>query len=224
MDGIDVFVEVWCRVRRRALREALSRTTVHYELDVIEAHMLHPNAEAARRATGAMFFIAFGGAWLGLWAYNEFNRSALALTCIAAATAAFFIGAWRVYKANSQALRAGSKSPEEKRRSKVFNYINAGQWILIFGVVNLLDFYGHADFALPAIIFIIGAHFLPLARLFASKAHVFTGLALIAWAVFFSLWTVIGPTGAAGALGAGLILWLSAMWALIPRRSQQNAA
>lgn len=184
----------------------------------------HPNANAARRAIGAMFIVAFGGAWLGLWGFSVFTPAVAILAGIAVATAAFFLSAWRVYRFNAQALSALSGSSEEKRRSMIFNYINAGQWVLIFVLANVLNHCGRTRFILPMIIFVVGAHFLPLARLFSNAAHVLTGMALMLWSVAYSAWPGVGPRSATGALGAGVILWLSAGWALRPRYWRQNGA
>jgi hypothetical protein len=65
------------------------------------------------------------------------------------------------------------------------------------------------------VIAVVGLHFLPLARLFRYRPHLLTGLALIALAILAPLATG-RPDNAWGPLGAGLILWASAAWALSP--------
>lgn len=170
----------------------------------------------ASRAIGAMFFSVFGGLWLGLWAHSEYPNSVSALFVIAAVAAALLAAAYRVYKTNSLALKAIAKTPESLRKSRMFNFINAGQWALIFIVAFVLSQIGYATWILPAIILIIGLHFLPLARVFAYRPHYLTGVALILLACVYPLVAREGPESAVGALGAGLILWVSAAWAISP--------
>jgi hypothetical protein len=61
--------------------------------------------------------------------------------------------------------------------------------------------------------FIVGFHFLPLARLFQNPAHYATGGALMLSAASYPF-LFAGPTDTLGALLAGSILWLSALWAV----------
>ena len=63
--------------------------------------------------------------------------------------------------------------------------------------------------------FIIGLHFLPLARLFRNPPHYVTGSALILLATTYPFVASGGPSSPAGALVAGLILWASALWAVL---------
>ena len=163
-----------------------------------------------------MFFAVFGGMWLGLWAHSEFPESVGALLVIAVLAAALLVAAYRTYKANSLALQAISKTPESLRRSRVFNLVNGGQWGVIVVVALALSQIGYAKWTLPAVIFVIGLHFLPLARLFAYGPHYLTGAALILLACVYPFVAPEGPESAVGALGAGLVLWLSAAWAISP--------
>ncbi len=160
-----------------------------------------------------MFFSAFGGLWLGLWANDQYP-GALALLLVAAGTAALLAASRRVYKANSPALKAIKQTPEARRKSRVFNLINGVQWAVVFLVGLVLSRTGNTRWFLPAIILIVGLHFLPLARLFAYRPHYVTGAALILLAVIYPLTARAGPENAIGALGAGVILWVSAVWAI----------
>jgi hypothetical protein len=170
----------------------------------------------ASRAIGAMFFAVFGGIWLGLWAHSEYPESVGALLAIATLTAALLAAAYRVYKANSRARAALAQTPESLRTSRVFNLVNAGQWGAIVIVALALFRMGYARWTLPAVVLIIGLHFLPLARLFAYRPLYLTGIALITLACIYPFVAPEGPESAVGALGAGLILWLSAVWAISP--------
>ena len=176
----------------------------------------------AGRAIGAMFFAVFGGMWLGLWAHSEFPESVGPLLVITAVTAALLAAAYRTYKANAPALKAIAQTPESLRKSRVFNLVNAGQWVVIVVVALILSQVGFAKWILPAVVFIVGLHFLPLARLFAYRPHYLTGAALVLLACVYPFVAAEGPQSAVGALGAGLILWISAVWAISPFSPEQE--
>lgn len=178
-----------------------------------------PSASAAHggRAIGAMFFSAFGGAWLALWAYSEFSPPYFALSTVAAGGLALLSWSFATYRRNAEALRQESETAEAKRRSRLFNLINAGQWVFIFIAANVLAKAQHPDLILPAIILIVGIHFFPLARLFSYRPHYITGFALVLLAVGYPMLAAEGAQSASGALGTGVVLWLSAVWGLLPR-------
>jgi len=160
-----------------------------------------------------MFFAVFGGLWLGLWANDQYP-GAVALLLIASGTALLLAASRRVYKANSPALKAIRQTPESRRKSRLFNLINALQWSVIILVALVLSKTGNTRWILPAVIFIVGLHFLPLAGLFEYRPHYLTGAALIILASVYPLVARDGPENAMGALGTGLILWASAAWAI----------
>ena len=126
--------------------------------------------------------------------------------------------AYRIYRANAFALHAEAATPSSRRRSRLFNWINAAQWAVILIAGNVLANMGLADWIIPTAIFVIGVHFLPLARLFANPPHYVTGSALVVLAVVYPLTAPMGAADPLGCLGAGLILWASAAWALRPVR------
>lgn len=169
-----------------------------------------------------MFFAVFGGMWLALWAHSEYPESVGALVAIAAIAVALLAAARRVYKANSIALKALAPTPEGRRNSRMFNLINAGQWGLIVILALGLSRFGYARWILPVVILVIGLHFLPLARLFAYRPHYLTGAALVLLACVYPFAASEGPQSAVGALGAGLILWISAIWAISPFSTAQK--
>jgi hypothetical protein len=107
-------------------------------------------------------------------------------------------------------LRAGFRA----RRSRNFHIVNAGHWLLILIVGNVLANLGYGDWVIPAAIFIVGLHFLPLARNFDNPPHHVTGAALMLLAVVYPLVAAGGPRNTIGCLGAGLVLWASAACAL----------
>jgi hypothetical protein len=176
--------------------------------------MTRSNASAGR-AIGAMFFSVFGGVWLCVWAFRSFAAPWPIAIAIAIVTVVLLAIAWRVFRASAAAKQAAAETPEEKRRSRLFHIINAGQWVLILVAINVLARMGMSAWIAPAMIFIVGLHFIPLARIFDNPPHYLTGLALMGLAMIYPL---VAPTGAnspVGCLGAGLILWASAAWAVI---------
>jgi hypothetical protein len=61
------------------------------------------------------------------------------------------------------------------------------------------------------IIAVVGLHFLPLAAVMRYRPHYASGLALLLLAVVFPFVANGGPRSGLGPLGAGLILWASAL-------------
>lgn len=182
-----------------------------------------PTAARGGRAIGAMFFSAFGGAWLALWGYSEFTPALLVLCLVAVLTLGLLAVSYRVYRRNAAALRADGETPEGRRKSRLFNIINASQWVAIFLLGNLLASLDLRQFVLPLIILIVGIHFLPLARLFGYRPHYVTGLALIMLALAYPLLSIEGAQSGNGAFGAGIILWASALWAILPHPDPASA-
>ena len=175
-----------------------------------------PDAVRGGRAFGALFFAVFGGGWLALWAWRAFASPLPVDAAIAVLTAILATIAWRIYRANAVAMRAGAETQQGRRQSRVFNLVNAGQWVVIVVLGNVLANTGLADWVIPMAIFVIGLHFLPLARLFANPPHYVTGAALMTLAAGYPFAARAGAADPVGCLGAGLVLWASAGWALRP--------
>lgn len=177
-----------------------------------------PSPEAARagRAVGAMFFSVFGGLWIALGLSGLVDHPPAWVWLLPALPAlALLRQALAVYRRHRQARAAHEALPEAKRRARLFHWINGGQWVAVFVLGNALRWAGWAGWFLPMVIAVVGLHFLPLARLFRYRPHLLTGMALIALAILAPLATG-RPDNAWGPLGAGLILWASAAWALSP--------
>jgi hypothetical protein len=135
-------------------------------------------------------------------------------TKTALATSALIVIAYRRYKQNQPALAAAAPSVRQKTADRVFNIVNAGQWVVILVAGNVLVNLGLSTWVIPCIIFIVGLHFLPLAFVFDNPPHYVTGGALIALSAVYPLLAPGGPASPIGCLGAGLILWASGIWAV----------
>jgi hypothetical protein len=179
-------------------------------------HAIAPSRTEARlagQATGAMFFFVFGGIWLEGWAHQS-GAGAPVFVVIAALALALLMVAWRRFRRYAPALAREAETPERRRAKRVFNIVNAGQWIVIFILIQVLNNVGKGAWIIPMAMAVIGLHFLPLAHVFKHPPHYVTGVVMVAWAAVYPL--LAGPTAAIGFLGAGLILWLSAAWAVRP--------
>ena len=168
----------------------------------------------AGKTIGAMFLFFFGGIWLGLWAYLRFESLFTPLTLVAACTLALFSIAYRKYHVYRPALAAEPTSPERRRMARNFNIVNAVQWILVIVVANVLRNTGLAAWIVPAIMAVVGAHFIPLARVFSNRKHYVTGGAMIATAALYPFVAPGGPMDPSGPFIAGIILWVSAFVSL----------
>lgn len=170
-------------------------------------------AARARRATGAMFFAVFGGLWIEGWASRS-GAPAPAYVAIAVLALALLGVALFVYRRHAAALKAHPDTPQGRRARRVFHIVNAGQWIAIFVLANVLVNVGLGAWVVPMIVMVVGLHMFPLAHVFAYPAHYVTGAALCALALAYPGLAPAGPLDPAGMLGAGLILWASAAWAV----------
>jgi hypothetical protein len=180
------------------------------------------DANRARRAIGAMFYFAFGGAWIEYYAFQVVGKQPVVLVAIALLTLALLVVAYRRYKQNQPALAAAAPSPQQKRADIIFNIVNAAQWVVIFVAANVLVNLGLSSWVIPCVILVVGLHFLPLAYVFANPPHYITGLALILLSVGYPLLAANGPASPVGCLGAGLILWASAIWAVTSNRPSKG--
>jgi hypothetical protein len=169
-----------------------------------------------------MFFSVFGGAWLVLWASAEFTRPGWPIAAIALATAGLLAASVRVYRHHKPALAAVAQSPEERRRSHAFGFINGAQWALIALLVFALARSGPQAYIVPGIVLIVGLHFIPMALVFSYRPHFVTGAALTLWPLLYV--PLAGPASGIGPLGAGIVLWCSAAWAIRPPASPVERA
>ncbi|MFL6428477.1 MAG: hypothetical protein ACJ71S_09570 [Acidobacteriaceae bacterium] len=108
---------------------------------------------------------------------------------------------------------SAAETPEKRERMRAFAVVNVVEWVAIFGTINLLRNLHLDAWIVSAIALIVGAHFLPLARIFGARQHVVTGTALMLCAAVAVVlpWSV---RDVVECVGAGLILWASAAAAL----------
>jgi Flp pilus assembly protein TadB len=172
------------------------------------------SAASANRAIGAMFFALFGGCWLAFGLLGGYGMRLAPLLGIVAGTLLLFFASRREFRRNRGAHAAEAESPESKRTGRIFITVNVIQWTLVFIVATVLSKLGHKEWVIPSIIFIVGVHFFPLALAFKVPRHYATGAAMTLLAVFYPFISSAGPGSPVGCLGAGIILWASAVAAL----------
>ena len=169
-------------------------------------------SERARGASiGATIVGGFGAVWLtmGMFAAGMPERVAIALVLPVFALIACLGSAVR----RRLPKLAGPESPEKKQMMQAFVVVNVVQWVAIFGTVNLLRNFQLEGWIVSAIVLIVGAHFLPLARIFGARQHVVTGAALMLCAAV-ALVLPASVRDAVECVSAGSILWTSAAAAL----------
>ncbi|UTH75948.1 hypothetical protein [Chromobacterium sp. IIBBL 290-4] len=175
---------------------------------------LEAMAQRGRRAVGAMFFTVFGAVWL--WGSDLLRSQPRPwfAALVAALAAALWSHAWRRWRQNRAAMAAAAQTAASKRADKIFKWVNGLQWLGAILAVNVLNHFDLPQWQLPAVMLIIGLHFFPLAWAFRVRAHYLTGAALTAWPLAYPQIAAGGSNDPVGCLGAGVILWLSAAYAL----------
>ncbi len=149
-----------------------------------------------------MFFAFFGGAWLLNGYALARGSSPMLVVLLTATTLILFLTAFAVARKQRDALRAARETAESRRARKQFLTINATQWVAAIAAVVVPHQFGHDAWAVPAVMLVVGLHFLPLARVFRYRPHYLTGAALILTAILYPFASQNGPGSAAGSIAA----------------------
>jgi hypothetical protein len=160
---------------------------------------------------GATIVGFFGAAWLTLGMVSAGIPLAIALAVVLPVFVA--IAALGSVARRRLPKLTVSETPEKRRMMRWFNIINVGQWVVIFLTVNVLRNLHLNAWVVPSIVLIVGAHFLPLARIFSAPQHVKTGVAMMLCAVA-AIVLPVSMRDTVECVSAGLILWISAGAAL----------
>lgn len=177
--------------------------------------MEQQSASRAGAAIGAMVFSVFGSGWLLFWAARSAAQAVLLWALIGGVGLALFFTAFRQYRRNREAHAAVAETPDSKKGKRIYNIVNIVQGVAIFLALNIANNIGHPEWFVPAFIFIVGAHFIPLAKVFHTHRHTMTAVAMMVWALAYPQLVQAGAADPVGCLGAGLILWASAVSALL---------
>ena len=175
-----------------------------------------PRARRGGLAIGAMFFALFGAVWLLIADQLAHAHGWIPVVVVIGVAFLLFVSALRVFRAQRDAMVTQRQSPQSQRMRRQFRAINALQWIVAAVVVVVLHGLRLDVWVVPALMLVVGLHFLPLARVFQYSPHGLTGAVLIATALLYPLVSPGGPASPIGSAIAGVTLWLGGLWALRP--------
>lgn len=183
-----------------------------------QSQALHPSM-----ALGGVFMALFGSIWLAAADYQSFGGTLVALAgMLVIAAGAISLVAWSrmTFKAGLLSQTATRDPASVKRLRRQFMLINAVQWIAVGLAVMLMNVFAHVEWIAPAVILIVGLHFIPLARLFGYRGYYVTAAAL----VLVALLDVLAGEGdvALTLFATGAILWATTVALL--RALQPGAA
>jgi hypothetical protein len=182
---------------------------------------LHPSV-AANQAIGATVLSLFGAVWLVAWCVSSYGVNYPILGLVAVAALAMSVVASKQFRTHRKAYGEHSKSTTGRRQNVLMGVVNSTQWILIFVAVITLRKLQYSPYIVPAVIFIVGAHFIPLAMILKYKPYWLTAAALCALAIVYPLLGESGPENTIGLLGAGVILWTTGL-GLIRSNAKQGS-
>jgi hypothetical protein len=167
------------------------------------------NLEMRGASYGAFIMGAFGALWLflGLRALMGPAR-VLGAAALVACGALVLYGVSRF--AHPKPVRL-SHMVDYSRLNRRFRLVNILQWVAIIAWIAFLNVIQQVEWIVPGILFIVGLHFLPLARLFSWPPHYVTGGALCLLALSYPFLFSEGPASPSGPILAGLILWASSL-------------
>lgn len=102
-----------------------------------------------------------------------------------------------------------------QRRRKAYRILTLGEIGGCLIVVALANLFHRTDWIAVGISFVVGLHFLPLSRILEVATYYWVGASIIvADAVAIITRESLNPTAFAG-IATGLILWISAIYALV---------
>lgn len=167
-------------------------------------------------ATGALVKTCFGAGWFG-WGMGVANAFSLATTVLFDATLLVLIVGSVILLKKGKAIsrRASSTTPQRIRLGRSYWIVVGTEFVAIGVAVGLALAFHRAELMPVGIAFIVGVHFLPLAKIFRAPIYYFTGSAVAAWSL--GCWIVVSPARMAVwvGIGTGSLLWLSAAYALL---------
>jgi hypothetical protein len=158
-----------------------------------------------------MILTLFGSAWIALAGSDLSGGQPLVLLAVALAVVAMCWLALRHYLAHRRAYRQRSKLPAAKRVGRFLGAVNLLQWLVIIVAANVLHDLGQDRWILDTVILVVGLHFIALAWDLRCEAYYYTATALVVLALAYPVLAPGGAQSSLGPLGAGLILWATAL-------------
>jgi hypothetical protein len=179
-------------------------------IHLAEVFMQQSQSAHPGMAFGGVFLALFGATWLVGASVLYLSASALALAAIAAGAVGLVAWALATFRARRLAY-AGAPDPAAGRRlRRALIGVNAAQWSLIGLAILVMNVSGHIAWIMPSVIFLVGVHFFPLARIFGYRGYYWTAAGLVLVAVLDVAAGAGGALAAPSLLATGAILWLSA--------------
>jgi hypothetical protein len=177
--------------------------------------------ELGGRGRGSIVGTLIGVGWMayGLIWFPNIVRILLALLA-ATIVVPLLLGSARLIAASRTMPAPNAEQTSASRRVWTLFWVNFAVEIVLLNIaINLLRAPSLRIYWIPAISFVVGLHFLPMARIFAVSSYWITGSAMIGVAVVMVLamhFPAVSPSAAAAAeaLVNSLILWLTAAQAL----------
>jgi hypothetical protein len=174
------------------------------------------NSSASRGSgIGVMFLGFFGAWWMAIGCWGKYGPSVPVLSAVGAVAVLILFAGFSLARRNKREAERPDAIAEQARKRKIFRIVNLTQWAAIVALIFILNSVGHGQWVAPGIMLIVGVHFFPLAKLFGYGAHHVTGAALATLALTYPFLAAGGPGSPLGPLGAGLILWTSAVGMLL---------
>jgi uncharacterized membrane protein len=176
--------------------------------------------ETAGRAFGrgiaAIILTSGGFVWFG-WGFSALPAPSqgvlVSYLSVAAVLMAFAVRAMRRSR-KMMKVEGVSRSDFWKKRRKAFSVVVVLEVVGCVVVLALVGVFRRPDWAAARVSFIVGLHFLPLARIFESAAYYWVGGLMVAWdIVTVTALKSRNPTASA-AIASGVILWVAAIHTL----------
>lgn len=174
-------------------------------------------ALACGRGIAAIISTSFGFAWLG-WGSTALHGLPWEIwTAYLLATCALLALAIRALRRGRKMLEAqeGAWLRFWQRRRKAYRILTLGEIGGCLIVVALANLFHRTDWIAVGISFVVGLHFLPLSRILGVATYYWVGASIVTFdAVAIVTRESLNPTAFAG-IATGLILWISAIYALV---------
>lgn len=177
---------------------------------------------------GSLFLSLFGGLWMV--AALDAQPFVWLACCVLLPTSLLVLRSIGLIHTSAE-VRAGepAATDEDRARGREMGRQFGLVFMIEFGVIavaaNVLSAYGRADWIMPTIALVVGAHFMPLGRIFRYPIYYWTGgvelalCGLVTWAMRARLDAGVPLYG----LIMGLSLWTTVLVMLVQARWLERA-
>ena len=169
------------------------------------------------RGVAAIITTGFGFIWLG-WGLSEIRNLPatvwVAHLSLAVALMAFAVTAVRRAR---KMIKAQGMSQDDfwRKRRKAFGFVTLFEITGCIAVVVLANLFRQPQSIAVGISLVVGLHFLPLGRVFGVASYYWIGSLIIAWDILTMTTSKPSNWTASAGIATGLILWASAINALV---------